>query len=57
MKKFTPLAIIGAMLTFFLLSYSQSWAATVAAKSRACPKAEFLDLSKSVGAGGHLSFK
>ena len=51
MKKIVPLALIGAVLAFFLLTDSQSWAATVAAKSKACPTGAFPDLSKSVGAG------
>jgi hypothetical protein len=55
MKKFLPLALIGPLLAFFLLTDSQSWAATVAAKSKACPTKVFLDLSKSSGAGGNYA--
>jgi len=51
-KRFLPLALIGSLLAFFLLTDSQSWAATVAAKSKVCPIGYFPDLSKSVGAGG-----
>ena len=52
MKKFMPLALIGAVLAFFLLTDSQSWAATVASKSKICPTTAFPDLSKSAGGGG-----
>ena len=52
MKKFLPLALLAALAAFFFMSDSQSWAATVAAKSKACPTDVFPDLSKSAGAGG-----
>ena len=55
MKKFLPLALIGPLLAFFLLTGSQSWAATVAAKSKACPTDVFPDLSKSAGAGSNYA--
>jgi hypothetical protein len=51
MRKILPLALIGSLLAFFLLTDTQSWAATVAAKSKACPTAAFPDLSKTEGAG------
>jgi hypothetical protein len=54
-KKLLPLALIGALLSFFLLTDSQSWAATVAAKSKICPTAKFPDLSKSAGAGSNYA--
>jgi len=52
MKKFLPLALIGSLFAFFLLTDSQSWAATVAAKSKVCPTDVFPDLSNTAGAGG-----
>ena len=55
MKKFLPLALLAALAALFFMTESQSWAATVAAKSRACPTAAFPDLSKSAGAGGNYA--
>jgi hypothetical protein len=55
MKKFLPLALLAALAAFFFMTESQSWAATVAAKSKACPTAAFPDLSKSAGAGGNYA--
>lgn len=51
MKKILPLALIASLVTFFFMSDSQSWAETVAAKSKICPTAAFPDLSQSTGAG------
>jgi hypothetical protein len=55
MKRFLPLVLVGAVLSFFLLTDSQSWAATVATKSKICPTAVFPDLSKSAGAGSNFA--
>ena len=55
MRKFLPLALIAAILAFFLLTDNQSWAATVAAKSKACPTKLFPDLSKTPGPGGNYA--
>jgi hypothetical protein len=51
MKRIIPFTLIAALVAFFVLTDSQSWAETVAAKSKICPTASFPDLSKSVGAG------
>jgi hypothetical protein len=51
MKKILSLTLIAAVFAFFALTDSQSWAATVAAKSKVCPVGSFPDLSKSAGAG------
>ena len=51
MKKILPLALVASLVAFFVLTDSQSWAETVAAKSKVCPTAAFPDLSQSVGAG------
>jgi hypothetical protein len=55
MKKILPFAAIAALITFFLLTDSQSWAETVATKSKVCPTAAFPDLSKSAGAGANYA--
>lgn len=51
MKRTLPFALIGFLIAFFALSDSQSWAETVATKSKVCPVAAFPDLSQSAGAG------
>ena len=51
MKKALPAALIAALVAFFVLTDSQSWAETVATKSKVCPTGSFPDLSQSVGAG------
>ena len=51
MKKCLPFALIASLFAFVFMSDSQSWAATVVAKSKVCPIAVFPDLSQSVGAG------
>ena len=51
MKKFLPFALIASLVAFFVLTDSQSWAETVATKSKVCPTKLFPDLSQSVGAG------
>jgi len=51
MKKFLPLAIIASLIALFVMTDTQSWAETVATKSKVCPTAAFPDLSKSAGAG------
>ena len=51
MKKILPLALVASLVAFFVLTDSQSWAETVATKSKVCPTKNFPDLSKSVGAG------
>jgi len=55
MKKFLPLALLAAFAAFIFMTESQSWAATVAAKSKVCPTAAFPDLSKSSGAGDNYA--
>ena len=55
MKKLLPLALLAALAAFFFMTDSQSWAATVAAKSKACPTDVFPDLSKSAGAGSNYA--
>jgi hypothetical protein len=55
MKKFLPFALVASLLAFFLLTDTQSWAATVAANSKACPTSAFPDLSKSAGAGSNYA--
>jgi hypothetical protein len=50
-KKILPLALIASLFAFFVVTDNQSWAQTVATKSKVCPKAVFPDLSQSVGAG------
>jgi len=51
MKRIVPLALIATLLTFFVMTDSQSWAETVLSKSKICPITSFPDLSQSVGAG------
>jgi hypothetical protein len=51
MKRVVPIALITALFAFFFFTDSQSWAETVAAKSKVCPTAAFPNLSQSVGAG------
>ena len=51
MKKLLPFVLIASLVTFFVMTDSQSWAETVAAKSKVCPTKSFPDLSQSVGAG------
>jgi hypothetical protein len=51
MKKFLPFALIASLVAFFVMTDSQSWAETVATKSKVCPTGSFPDLSQSVGAG------
>ena len=51
MKRTLPLILIASLIGFFVLTDSQSWAETVATKSKVCPVAAFPDLSQSVGAG------
>jgi hypothetical protein len=51
MKKFLPFALIASLVAFFVLTDSQSWAETVATKSKVCPTKAFPDLSQSAGAG------
>jgi hypothetical protein len=51
MKKVLPIALIASLVAFFVMTDSQSWAETVATKSKVCPTAAFPDLSQSVGAG------
>jgi len=51
MKRIVPLALIATLLTFFVITDSQSWAETVLSKSKICPITSFPDLSQSVGAG------
>jgi len=50
MKRILPLALVATLLTFFVMTDSQSWAETVVSKSKICPITSFPDLSKSVGA-------
>jgi len=54
-KKLLLLALLAAFAAFIFMTDSQSWAATVAAKSKACPTAAFPDLSKSPGAGDNYA--
>lgn len=51
MKKILPLALVASLVAFFVMADSQSWAETVATKSKVCPTNNFPDLSQSVGAG------
>ena len=51
MKKILPLALVASLVAFFVMADSQSWAETVATKSKVCPTTNFPDLSQSVGAG------
>lgn len=51
MKRTLPFILIASLVSFFVLTDSQSWAETVATKSKVCPVAAFPDLSQSVGAG------
>ena len=51
MKRIVPLALIATLLTFFVITDSQSWAETVLSKSKICPITSFPDLSQSAGAG------
>ncbi|CAN2188725.1 YHYH domain containing protein [Candidatus Nanopelagicaceae bacterium] len=51
MKRTLPFALIASLIAFFALTDSQSWAETVATKSKVCPVAAFPDLSQSAGAG------
>jgi hypothetical protein len=51
MKRFLPLSLVIALLSFFFMSENQSWAQIVMSKSKVCPVTAFLDLSNSVGAG------
>ena len=51
MKKVLPAVLIASLVAFFVLSDSQSWAETVATKSKVCPTKSFPDLSQSAGAG------
>ena len=51
MKKILPFALAASLLAFFVFTDSQSWAETVATKSKICPTASFPDLSQSAGAG------
>lgn len=51
MKKILPLALVASLVAFFVMTDSQSWAETVATKSKVCPTTNFPDLSQSVGAG------
>jgi hypothetical protein len=51
MKRTLPFALIASLIAFFSLTDSQSWAETVATKSKICPVAAFPNLSQSVGAG------
>jgi len=54
-KKLLLLALLAAFAALIFMTDSQSWAATVAAKSKACPTAAFPDLSKSLGAGDNYA--
>jgi hypothetical protein len=51
MKRTLPLILIASLVGFFVFTDSQSWAETVATKSKVCPVTSFPDLSQSVGAG------
>jgi len=51
MRKILPFALIASFVGFLLLTDNQSWAQTLATKSKICPTANFPDLSQSVGAG------
>ena len=51
MKRTLPLVLIASLVAFFVMTDSQSWAETVAKKSKACPTSVFPDLSNSTGAG------
>jgi hypothetical protein len=51
MKRTLPFVLIASLVAFFVLTDSQSWAETVATKSKVCPIGSFPDLSKSAGAG------
>jgi hypothetical protein len=51
MRRTLPFALIASLVAFFVFTDSQSWAETVATKSKVCPTGSFPDLSKSVGAG------
>ncbi len=51
MKRVLPFALIASFVGFLLLTDNQSWAQTLATKSKICPTAHFPDLSQSVGAG------
>jgi len=51
MRRTLPFVLIASLVTFFVLTDSQSWAETVATKSKVCPTGSFPDLSKSAGAG------
>jgi hypothetical protein len=55
MKKILPFAAIAAVIAFFVMTDSQSWAETIATKSKVCPTAAFPDLSKSAGAGANYA--
>jgi len=51
MKRTLPIILIASLVGFFVFTDSQSWAETVATKSKVCPVTSFPDLSQSVGAG------
>jgi len=51
MKKILPLALSASLVVFLIVTNNQSWAETLATKSKVCPTASFPDLSQSVGAG------
>ena len=51
MRKILPLALVASLAAFFVMTDNQSWAETVATKSKVCPVTSFPDLSQSVGAG------
>lgn len=55
MKKILPFAALAALIAFFVMTDTQSWAETVATKSKVCPTAAFPDLSQSAGAGANYA--